>query len=83
MRAQLGLSASAPVLVGGSTHPTEEAALLAACRQLRGGPLPALRLVLVPRHPERTPAVEAEIIAAGFACVRLSALRAAGSPPPS
>jgi len=76
LRAKLGIAADALVLVGGSTHPSEEAALLAAYKQLRGGPFPALRLVLVPRHPERTPAVEAEIFAAGFSCVRLSALRA-------
>lgn len=40
-----------PLLVGGSTHPGEEEALLQAWISLRGAS--ALRLVLVPRHPER------------------------------
>lgn len=42
-----------PLLVGGSTHAGEEEALLAAWLELRAGPAPALRLVLVPRHPDR------------------------------
>jgi 3-deoxy-D-manno-octulosonic-acid transferase len=50
LRAALG---KGPLLVGGSTHPGEEEALLAAWRALRQGPAPDLRLVLAPRHPER------------------------------
>jgi 3-deoxy-D-manno-octulosonic-acid transferase len=75
LRGKLGLPADAPVLVGGSTHPTEEAVLLDACKQLQGGAAPNLRLILVPRHPERAGDVEREIVAAGFSCVRLTALR--------
>jgi 3-deoxy-D-manno-octulosonic-acid transferase len=41
-----------PMLVGGSTHPGEEEALLAAWRGLAER-LDGLRLILVPRHPER------------------------------
>ena len=37
-----------PVLVGGSTHPGEEEALVAAWREL-----PGWRLILAPRHPQR------------------------------
>jgi 3-deoxy-D-manno-octulosonic-acid transferase len=76
-RTALGIPDGVPVLVGGSTHPTEETALLAAYAKLRQGPCPMLRLILVPRHPERSDDVEKEIAAAGFTCVRLSALRAA------
>ncbi len=42
-----------PFLVGGSTHPGEEEALLEAWRKLRAARAPTLRLVLAPRHPER------------------------------
>lgn len=41
-----------PFLVGGSTHPGEEEALLEAWLLLRARS-PALRLILAPRHPER------------------------------
>jgi 3-deoxy-D-manno-octulosonic-acid transferase len=46
-----------PLLVGGSTHPGEEEALLQAWQRLRATRAPDLRLVLVPRHPERVPEV--------------------------
>jgi 3-deoxy-D-manno-octulosonic-acid transferase len=79
LRAKLGIAPDAPVLVGGSTHPTEETALLAAYKQLRGGQHPELRLILAPRHPERAAAVESEITSAGFPCLRLSTLRASNT----
>jgi 3-deoxy-D-manno-octulosonic-acid transferase len=53
LRAALG---PGPFVVGGSTHPGEEEALLSAWQRLRAGS-PELRLVLVPRHPERVPEV--------------------------
>jgi 3-deoxy-D-manno-octulosonic-acid transferase len=81
LRAELGFASGAPVLLGGSTHPTEETALLAAYRTLRSSSQPALRLVLVPRHPERIPAVESEIRAAGLTCVRRSQMRPGTVPP--
>ncbi len=46
-----------PFLVGGSTHPGEEEALVSAWQRLRANRAPELRLVLVPRHPERVPEV--------------------------
>ncbi len=52
LRAAIG---EGPFLVGGSTHAGEEEALLEAWRELRERVAPALRLVLVPRHPERVP----------------------------
>ena len=42
-----------PFLVGGSTHPGEEEALLSSWRRLRDAGAAGLRLVLAPRHPER------------------------------
>ena len=43
-----------PLLLGASTYEEEERALLSAWRALRKQ-VPDLRLVLVPRHPERAP----------------------------
>jgi 3-deoxy-D-manno-octulosonic-acid transferase len=57
LRAALG---PGPLLVGGSTHAGEEEALVESWRALRAGPAPGLRLVLVPRHPERA----AQVLAA-------------------
>jgi 3-deoxy-D-manno-octulosonic-acid transferase len=59
------------VLLGGSTWPGEDAALLRVYRQVRAK-FPDVRLVLVPRHFEKADAVQAEIERAGFACVRRS-----------
>jgi 3-deoxy-D-manno-octulosonic-acid transferase len=70
---RLGLRPDAPVIVGGSTHPTEEQALLAAYAALRPKH-PGLRLVLVPRHPQRFDPVDREVRDAGFICTRLTAL---------
>jgi 3-deoxy-D-manno-octulosonic-acid transferase len=72
LRAKYGLPADAPVLVGGSTHPSEEPDLLHAVKFLRKGGNANLRLVLVPRHPERAGDVAKEINATGFTCLRLS-----------
>ena len=52
------LGADRPVWVAGSTHEGEEAAVLAAHRQLRGTH-PGALLVLAPRHPARFEAVAA------------------------
>ena len=64
----------APVVVAGSTHRGEEAAMLdafLATREAVGG---GLRLVLAPRHPERLDEVEALVRARGLAVVRRSRL---------
>ena len=50
-----------PFLIGGSTHAGEEEALLSVWLELRNGPAPRLRLLLVPRHPERVPAVSLSV----------------------
>ncbi|MEO5335259.1 MAG: 3-deoxy-D-manno-octulosonic acid transferase [Magnetococcus sp. YQC-5] len=45
-----------PVWIAASTHPGEEEILLEVFQKLLARPL-ALRLILVPRHPERTPEI--------------------------
>jgi 3-deoxy-D-manno-octulosonic-acid transferase len=52
-RALMDALGAGPFLIGGSTHPGEEEALLEAWRQLRDEGATSLRLLLVPRHPER------------------------------
>ena len=59
-----------------STHEGEDAIVLAAHRQLLQR-YPTLRLVLVPRHPERFDRVAAQAVAAGFVVAR----RSGGEPP--
>ncbi|MBM4142478.1 MAG: glycosyltransferase [Lentisphaerae bacterium] len=66
------------VLLGGSTWPGEEKALLSAVRALRPD-FPGLRLVLVPRHAERRPAVEKAIAESGWKWLRKTALDADGA----
>lgn len=56
-RRDMGLGRDEPVLIGGSTHPGEERALVEAYARLRARH-PDLRLVLVPRHTERAPEIE-------------------------
>ena len=74
LRSALNLDPAAPVLIGGSTHPGEESALLEAYRKLRASSIPNLRLILVPRHPQRFDAVAHEIHAAQFPCARFSTI---------
>jgi 3-deoxy-D-manno-octulosonic-acid transferase len=68
------------VWVCGSTGPGEEELVLARYAALRGR-FPGLRLVLVPRHPERFNEVGDLIARSGFGLVRRSAPRTKGSAP--
>ena len=71
LRAALG---PGPLLVGGSTHPGEEEALLeawSAVRELE----PSLRCVLAPRHPERV----SEVVRVARRRVAAVGLRSAGA----
>ena len=54
-----------PFLLGGSTHAGEEEALLAAWQRLREAGARDLRLLLVPRYPDRVDAVAAVVRRAG------------------
>jgi 3-deoxy-D-manno-octulosonic-acid transferase len=76
-RTAQGFAPAARVLIGGSTHPGEETALLAAYRSLREK-CPGLRLILTPRHPHRQEEVDREITSGGCPCVRRSAIKASG-----
>jgi 3-deoxy-D-manno-octulosonic-acid transferase len=64
LRRELGLAPTDVVFVAGSTMDGEEAAALAAFRAARARH-PRLRLVLVPRHPDRFDAVAAQVREAG------------------
>lgn len=59
------------LLVGGSTHAPEERWLLDACASL-SKVLPRLRLVLVPRHPQRAARILRSAVALGFRAFRES-----------
>ncbi len=78
--ASLGFPDGDWVLVAGSTHAGEEAAVLRAFRPVADAD-PRARLVLAPRHLERLEAVEAEARAAGFEAVRRTRLPAPGGAP--
>lgn len=56
LRRELGFGEGAPILLGASTWPGEEAALLAAWRAVRAD---GWKLLIVPRHAERRGEIEA------------------------
>jgi 3-deoxy-D-manno-octulosonic-acid transferase len=64
LRAELGLGESDLIILGSSTWPGEEEALLTAWRSARAAGI-SCRLLLVPRHEERRDDVEALLRAAG------------------
>jgi 3-deoxy-D-manno-octulosonic-acid transferase len=70
LRAHFSLG-TAPVWIGASTHDGEDEVLLDAHARLRDE-FPRLRLLLVPRHPERFDAVAALAQRRGFAVARRS-----------
>jgi 3-deoxy-D-manno-octulosonic-acid transferase len=80
VRAGLGLSPEALLLVAGSTHRGEEEQVLQAFCGARAG-RPDVVLLLAPRHPERVEEVERLVARAGLACVRRTALPAARPTP--
>ena len=59
------------ILLGGSTWPGEDEALLRIYAEL-AKTRPEVKLVIAPRHFEKADAVEANILKAGFGCVRRS-----------
>ncbi|MEK7382009.1 MAG: glycosyltransferase N-terminal domain-containing protein [Elusimicrobiota bacterium] len=62
-----------PIFVAGSTHPVEEDAVLAGFLQARTR-LPSLKLVLAPRHPERSAEAWRSLVDASLHCARWSRL---------
>lgn len=79
LRRLLRLPADAPVVVVGSTHAGEEEIIMRAWSGVRER-VPACRLLLVPRHPERFDAVWQLVSASGYAAYRLSAGSGAQTP---
>jgi len=75
LKRRLGVDEGEKILVAGSTHAGEEAKLLAAYRNILAA-CPGLRLILVPRHPERFDEVAHLIENARFECMRKSSLDA-------
>ncbi len=70
---QFGYSAEHPMLLGGSTWPGEEAILLDIYQRLRKN-APNLKLILAPRHVERSAEIIAEIEARQLSGMRRSQL---------
>ncbi|HKP93439.1 MAG TPA: glycosyltransferase N-terminal domain-containing protein [Chthoniobacterales bacterium] len=56
----LGIAGDTPILFGGSTHPDEEEILARIFQELRPE-FPSLRLVIAPRHVERTRDIQARL----------------------
>ncbi len=77
-RGTYGIPLDAVVLIGGSTHRTEEGELIRAYMRLRESREANLRLILVPRHPERTKEVLGEIQTAGLRAICFSQIRERG-----
>ncbi len=75
--ARIGLGHREEIIVAGSTHRGEEAAVLQAFRAARAEHH-AARLILAPRHLERLGEVEGLIRDAGFSSVRLSQVEPGG-----
>ncbi|HRK29483.1 MAG TPA: 3-deoxy-D-manno-octulosonic acid transferase [Tepidisphaeraceae bacterium] len=72
LAAELALDpANEPIWVCGSTGPGEESIALDTYRQLKQSH-PRLRLVIVPRHPQRFDEVAGLIESHGFQCIRRS-----------
>ncbi len=65
LRAELGFAETDVVLLGASTWPGEEAALVKAWQAVRAKSEVPLRLLLVPRHAERRDQVVAVVTGAG------------------
>ncbi|OPY10145.1 MAG: 3-deoxy-D-manno-octulosonic acid transferase [Syntrophaceae bacterium PtaB.Bin038] len=77
--AQLKMTADNRALVAGSTHEGEEAVVLRVYRELLRD-FPDLRLLIVPRHPERGTAVRDLVTRGGHACILMSEIRAGRRP---
>lgn len=72
-RKLLGIESSERILVAGSTQVEEETAVLHAFAALQGD-FPGLRLIIVPRHPERFAAAAAAVADSGFTWLQRSDL---------
>lgn len=75
-RLKTGLNDNDKLLVAGSTHPGEEEIILKAYKGL-SAEFPNLRLLIAPRHPERSREIERLALNYGFTAVFISALQPA------
>lgn len=79
LRCEMGVREGEILVIGGSTHASEEEALLAACAELKARD-PRIRLLIVPRHKERFEEVALVIENAGCRLFRRSWLAAGRKP---
>lgn len=77
---ELGLKDEDKLLVAGSTHAGEEAAVIEAYKGLLGH-FPDLHLIIAPRHIQRAGAVEKVARSFGFEPIRVSRIPAVNDPP--
>lgn len=81
-QSELGLGAeSYPVIVAGSTHPSEEEAVLTAFRELRGE-YPHARLIIAPRKPARAEEIRKLSVRFGYETGSRSKLKEMNGPRP-
>lgn len=73
LRLLLGLGKQDKLLVAGSTHRGEEEIILAVYKELLAQ-FSNLRLLIAPRHPERTPEIEKIIVQSNFIPARITSL---------
>lgn len=76
-----GFDRSAPVLLAGSTHEGEEELLAEALTLIRRD-IPHTRLIIAPRHVERTASIVARLREAGHHVARRSGSPEESAPPP-
>jgi len=81
LRQSVGWANGQVVFLGGSTHPGEEKILAEMVKHLKVRH-PQLRLMLVPRHVERTRSILGELAASGLRVMRRSRLEKEGATDP-
>jgi 3-deoxy-D-manno-octulosonic-acid transferase len=77
--AQMRMTPDSRVFVAGSTHVGEERVVLNVYRELLTE-WPDMRLIIVPRHPERGKEVQALVTGEGLSCILMSEIRAGRRP---
>ncbi|GAG09261.1 unnamed protein product, partial [marine sediment metagenome] len=73
----LWLGDSSKLIIAGSTHRGEDSEILKSYKALKGD-FPELRLLIAPRHTERSNEIDALIKKSGFKAVRMSEIEKSG-----
>ena len=81
LRAGFGYGARDVVIIGGSLHPGEDAALLRACRRVCDESDRQVALILVPRYPSDAERVESKAREFGFPAMRRTAINGGSAAP--